>query len=116
MFDNCSHGKIVQIDNLNHQQHINNIAHTVQDLSDILRSYYKIARKQFIDNICIQAADYYLVNRPEASIKLFSLSFINKLTREQLEEIAGEETILKQKQRQLLKKIDNLKTAKKILL
>ncbi|KAK6810758.1 hypothetical protein RU639_013520 [Aspergillus parasiticus] len=115
-FDDCSHGKVVRVDDLNHQQHMSNIAHTVQDLSDILRSYYKVARKRFVDNVCMQAAGYYLVNGPEAPMKLFSPSFVNKLTREQLEEIAGEEAVLKRKRRQLLKEIGDLKAAKKILL
>jgi hypothetical protein len=35
---------------------MSNIAHIVQDLSDILRSYYKVARKRFVDNVCMQAA------------------------------------------------------------
>ncbi|KAB8077608.1 hypothetical protein BDV29DRAFT_153477 [Aspergillus leporis] len=55
-FDDCSHGKVVRVDDLNHQQHMSNITHIVQDLSDILRSYYKVARKRFVDNVCMQAA------------------------------------------------------------
>lgn len=91
------------------------IAHRVQDISDILRSYYKVARKRFVDNICMQAAGYYLVNGQETPMKLFSPSLITSLTSEQLEEVAGEDALLKRKRRQLLKEIGNLKAAKKIL-
>lgn len=35
--------------------------HTVQDIHGILESYYKVARKRFVDNVCMQAVDYYLV-------------------------------------------------------
>jgi hypothetical protein len=47
---------------MGHQRHMSNIEHAVQDLHDILRSYYKVARKRFVDNICMQAAGYLLIN------------------------------------------------------
>lgn len=62
---------------------------TVQDIHNILKSYYKVARKRFIDNMCMQAADYYLVTGPAAPMKLFSPSWVYNLSREQLDQIAG---------------------------
>lgn len=95
---------------------MSNIEHTVQDLHDILRSYYKVARKRFVDNICMQAAGYYLISGRETPMKLFAPSLVSSLTSEQLEEIAGDGAARKRKRRQLLKEIGDLKTAKKILL
>ncbi|KAL2846710.1 hypothetical protein BJY01DRAFT_234510 [Aspergillus pseudoustus] len=97
-FDNCLYGKVVRVEDLAYQQHISNMTYTVQDISDILCSYYKVARKRFVDNICMQAAGYYLVNGPETPMKLFSPLLVTCLTSEQLEEIAGEDALLKQKQ------------------
>jgi hypothetical protein len=94
---------------------MSNMTYTIQDISDILRSHYKVARKRFVDNICMQAAGYYLVNGPGTPMKLFSPSLVTCLTSEQLEEIADEDALLKRKRRQLLKEVADLKVAKKIL-
>ena len=92
-----------------------NEAHTVQNIHDILQSYYKVARERFVGNVCMQAADYHLVTSPETLIGLFSSSFVRSLSKEQLEDIAGEEGAVKPKWHQLSKKIRDLQEAKKIL-
>jgi hypothetical protein len=94
---------------------MSNEAHTVQDIHDILQSYYKVARKRFVDSICMQATDYHLVTGPETPMGLFSPSFVGSLSKEQLEDIAGEEGALERKRRQLDKKIKDLQEARKIL-
>lgn len=114
-FEDHSRGRVVRIDDIAHHYHMSNREHTVQDIHDILKSYYKVARKRFVDNICMQAVDYCLVTGPETPTKLFSPSFVNGLTKEQLEEIAGEEAALKRRRRQLRKEIADLKIARKIL-
>lgn len=98
------------------QGHTSNFSHTIQDLHDILQSYYQVARKRFVDNVCMQAAGYYLVNGPETPMKLLSPSLVGSLTREQLDEIAGEEAALRRNRGQLRKEIKDLQTARKILL
>jgi hypothetical protein len=40
----------VQLSHLTQIHHMNNLQQTVQDIHDILKSYYKVARKRFIDN------------------------------------------------------------------
>ena len=94
---------------------MSNLQQTVQDIHDILKSYYKVARKRFIDNMCMQAADYYLVTGPAAPMKLFSPSWVYNLSREQLDQIAGEEAAVRRKRRQLQKQVKELETGKKIL-
>jgi len=39
-FDNCKHGLVVQLDDIMSHHPMSNIEHTVQDLHDILQSYY----------------------------------------------------------------------------
>ena len=84
------------------------------DLHDILHAYYKVARKRFVDAVCMQASDYFLVNGQDAPIKVFSPKFVSELTDEQLETIAGEEMGAKRKRDDLSRKIENLEAGRKI--
>ena len=92
-----------------------NTDQTTRDLHDILKSYYKVARKRFVDVVMMQAVDYYLINGPEAPLKLFSPTFASALTADQLERIAGEDVSTKRKREELKREIENLTNGKKIL-
>src|SRR3712207_8113944 len=54
-----------------------------------LHSYYKVARKRFVDTVCMQATDYHLLTGPTSPLRVFSPSLISNLTTEQLDIIAG---------------------------
>jgi hypothetical protein len=86
-----SEGKVVRVDDLKHQQNMSNAEHAIQDLQDILESYYKVARKRFVDNVCMQATGYYLLQGPLTPMGLLSSSLVSSLSREQLDQIAGED-------------------------
>ncbi|KAF9237280.1 hypothetical protein DTO012A7_8996 [Penicillium roqueforti] len=105
----------VRLSDLKQIYHMSNLQQTVQDIHDILKSYYKVARKRFTDNMCMQAADYHLVTGPAAPMKLFSPSWVYNLSHEQLEQIAGEEISVRRKRRQLQKQVKELETGRKIL-
>ncbi|KAL8724891.1 MAG: hypothetical protein Q9181_006634 [Wetmoreana brouardii] len=92
-----------------------NLENTVQQLHDILKSYYKVARKRFVDNVCMQAADRHLIRGPDTAVKVFSPFFVTDLTPEQLESIAGEDLSTKRKRADLTREVENLKQAKKLL-
>jgi hypothetical protein len=94
---------------------MSNLDHTVQDIHDILESYYKVARKRFVDNVCMQAVDYHLVTGPEAPMKLISPTWVNDLSNDALEEIAGEDVGSKRRRKQLQKEIEDLETGRRIL-
>lgn len=115
-FEDGSSGKCVKVSDLTQVHHMSNLQQTVQDIHDILKSYYKVARKRFTDNMCMQAADYYLVTGPAAPMKLFSPSWIYTLSDEQMEQIAGEEFSIRKKRRLLQRKVKELETGRKILL
>ena len=111
-------GKVVKLDAILNQG-VNtgsNLKHTVDDLHDILHSYYKVARKRFVDIICMQAADHFLVTGQDAPIKVFCPKFVSELSTEQLEAIAGEDLVSKRKREDLKRKIENLEMGKKIAL
>jgi hypothetical protein len=115
-YDDRSSGECVRISDLTRIHNMSNMQQTVQDIHDILQSYYKVARKRFIDNMCMQAADYYLVTGPAAPMTLFSPSWVYNLSREQLDQITGEEASVRRKRRQLQKQVNDLETGRKILL
>lgn len=115
-FDDGHHGELVRVKDLVDHQNLSNAEHTLQDIHDVLKSYYKVARKRFADNVCMQAADYHLVTGPVAPMGLFSPSWVNSLSNNQLEEIAGEDLATKRKRRQLRKKIEELEAGRKVLL
>ncbi|KAJ5124287.1 Dynamin [Penicillium bovifimosum] len=113
----CSqHGEVVRVSDLSYCDNMSNVEHTVHDLHDILQAYYKVARKRFVDNVCMQGADYFLVTGPEAPMKLFSSSWVNGLSDKALEEIAGEGGNTKRRRLQLQKEIADLEVGRKILL
>ncbi|KGO67535.1 Dynamin [Penicillium italicum] len=115
-YGNHSTEECVRVSDLTQIHHMSNVQQTVQDIHDILKSYYKVARKRFTDNMCMQAADYYLVTGPAAPMKLFSPSWIYTLSDEQMEQIAGEEFSIRKKRRLLQRKVKELETGRKILL
>ena len=88
----------------------------VQNVHDIFKSYYRIARERFVDNVWMQAASYHLVTGPDTPLKLLSPSFIASLNPDQLEDIAGEDAGLKRKRKALVKELIGLEAGKKILI
>lgn len=87
----------------------------VQEIHDILHSYYELSRERFVDNIRMQAADHFLVTGPNTPLKLFSPQFVAELTESQLEEVAGEEISVKRRRAALGKEVRLLETAMKII-
>jgi len=109
------HGTVVRLDDIVQTHPMSNVEHVVQEVHDILKSYYEVARKRFVDNLVMQAADYHLVTGPCSPLKLFSPSFVSELTDEQLLEIAGEDAALRSKRAALNKEIKDLEAGKKVL-
>lgn len=94
---------------------MSNTQHTVFEVHDILKAYYKVARKRFVDNICMQAGDYLLCTGPNNPLKIFSPQFVSSLSDEQLEEIAGEDIGMRRRRTALAKEVKDLEIGKKIL-
>ena len=79
-FEDCSHGRLVRLSDAKRNHPMSNTAHVVRDIHDILRSYYKVARKRSVDNVVSQATDHFLVTGPETPLNLFSPMFVSGLT------------------------------------
>lgn len=113
--DSHEHGLVVRIQDIVQTHSMSNVEHIVQEIHDILKSYYKVARKRFTDNLCMQASDYHLVTGPRSPLKVFSPSFVSGLTDGQLAEIAGEDAALRRKRATLMKEISGLEAGKSVL-
>lgn len=109
------HGDVVRLDDAIKTHPMSNAQHTVQDLHDILLSYYKVALKRFTDNVAAQAAVYHLLTGPSTPLGLFSPSLVGRLPPEELESIVGEAPSVKRRREQLVKEIESLAEAKTIV-
>ncbi|KAJ5712728.1 Dynamin [Penicillium malachiteum] len=107
--------EVVRLGDIGQAHHMSNQTHTVNDIHDILKSYYKVARKRFVDSVCMQAADYYLVTGPQTPMNLLSPTWVNDLSNDKLAEIAGEDANTLRKRRQLRKQIEDLEAGKNAL-
>lgn len=74
-----------------------------------------MARKRFVDIVCIQATDYHLVTGPDTPLRVFSSRFVVDLSNEQLEMIAGEDESTIRRRKVLEKEIESLKEGRRIL-
>ena len=108
-------GEVVRLEDIATKHPLSNSEHIVREIHDNLRAYYKVALKRFVDNVRMQVADYFLVLGPKTPLMLFSPKFVSSLSPEQLEDIAGEELIVKNKRAKLEKTIKELEEGKKIL-
>ncbi|PVH75851.1 hypothetical protein DL98DRAFT_426768, partial [Cadophora sp. DSE1049] len=112
-FNDCSEGAVVRLQDILSYHPRSNIDYAVQDIHDILNTYYQVAWKRLVGVVCMQAAEHHLVSGLITPLKLFSPAFVGMLTREQLEEIAGEDPRQKRKRKQLQKEIENLEKGKR---
>lgn len=99
-----------------------NTEHVRQDIHDILLSYYKVSRKRFIDAICQQVIDHFLLGggrgenvEDKSPLKLFDPELVMALKDEDLENIAGEDAETKRQREVLTSEIKKLEDAVKVL-
>ncbi|OAQ57591.1 interferon-induced GTP-binding protein Mx1 [Purpureocillium lilacinum] len=86
-----------------------------EDVLDTFTSYYKVARKRFVDVVYQQAIWHYLLADPEGPLKVFDADMVMRLTDEQLEEIAGEGEESKQRRASLSREVESLKAALRVI-
>jgi len=94
---------------------VSNEGQSTEDLHDTLEAYYKVARKRFVDAVCLQAVDHFLVSSKKGPLWLFSPQLVGTMSDTHLASIAGEgnEAILRRAR--LLDEITNLKAGQRIL-
>lgn len=114
--NDCSHGTVVRLEHAQQPvRSMSNEQHVVQDIHDILKSYYKVCRKTFVDNICKQAVIYHLLEAADGPLALFSPIYVSQLSPEVLENLVGEAPALKRSRARLTKEVASLAKAVKIM-
>lgn len=116
MLDACKHGEVVRLEDIVKAQPLGNLDHEIQEIHDILRSYYELALNRFVDNVRMQVCDFFLVTGPETPLSLFSPSFVSALSISQLEQLAIEDASIRTQRARLDKEIIQLRDGKQILL
>jgi hypothetical protein len=74
---------------------LSNARHTTLEIHDIMCAYYKIARKRFVNVVCMQVADCRLIAGKKTLLTLFSATVVASIDHGMLEDIAGEEMQIK---------------------
>jgi hypothetical protein len=95
---------------------VSNDQHVVQDIENILKSYYEVNHKTFVDSVIKQSVIHHLVDSADGPLALFSPLFVSQMSPLAIEEIAGEEPRVKRTRAKLHKEIKSLEEAKDILL
>jgi hypothetical protein len=103
------------VDAYKEQPKPNNLATICKDIHDVLLTYYDIARSRFVDVVCRQVIDFFLLDDTDGPLTVLSDQVVFHMTPEQLEAIAGEDMLSKDRREKLTRDITNLKEALKVL-
>lgn len=84
-------------------------------LHDILKSYYQVSAKRFVDVVCQQVVNDLLLDSESSPLRVFNTDLVFGLNADTLDNIAGEDVGTKQERERLSKEIDSLQEAMKVL-
>ncbi|KAI8305059.1 dynamin family protein [Colletotrichum sp. SAR11_59] len=86
-----------------------------QSIHDVLKSYYTIATARFVDMVCTQVVDHFLIFGDKSPLNVLSPSLIYEMSGEQLDIIAGEDSVTKSAREMLISDIKALEEGSKVL-
>ncbi|KAI0840875.1 P-loop containing nucleoside triphosphate hydrolase protein [Hypoxylon sp. FL0890] len=92
-----------------------NSDHVREYMHDILEAYYKVSRKRFVDVVCQQAVNHYLLAGEGSPLKTFSTQMVLNLNEDQLDMIAAEDAPVKLRREKLGRDIKNFEDALRVL-
>jgi hypothetical protein len=92
---------------------MSNDDHTIQDLHNMLKSNYKFAQTRFVDAVCLQAVDHFLVGGKASPPWIFSPNFIAKMSDDELQQIAGDEDETIKRRNRIKTKLCSLEAGEK---
>ena len=94
---------------------LSNNIQSVNDIHDILRSYYHVARKRFIDSVAVQVVERHFLSCEEGGPACcFTPQWVGSLGADDLDLIAGEGQIITNRRANLQDKLQKWKHARKI--
>ena len=90
--------------------------HEVEAIHDTLKSYCKVARKRFVDNVYMQVIDHLLLTSDTSSpFKIFTPAWVGSLSDADLADIAGETESITYRRKVLQEEIESFQQGLKIL-
>ena len=92
-----------------------NAEHVKEAIHDILESYYNVARKRFVEVLVQQVIDHTLLSGDRSPLRVLCPSLISDMSDEELDMIAGEDAVTRQKRRALQKEEKEWLQAVKVL-
>lgn len=92
-----------------------NAAQVGEDIHDILAGYYKVARKRFVDVVCQQVVDHFLLSGAGSPLRVVGSELVMALSEAQLENIAGEDAVARCRRQVLNSEIGCLEEAVRVL-
>ncbi|KAI0848258.1 P-loop containing nucleoside triphosphate hydrolase protein [Daldinia vernicosa] len=84
-------------------------------MHDLLKSYYKLSRKRFVDVVCQQAINHHLLRGEGNPLQIFSTRMVLNLNEDQLDMIAAEDAPVKVRRAKLGHDIEQFEQALKVL-
>ena len=94
---------------------VSNKGHTVRDLHDTLEAYYKVARKRFVDAVCLQGVDHFLISSKRGPLWMCSPQFLGGMSTSKLTQVAGESDNAAVRRSRIVEEITNLRAGERIL-
>lgn len=94
---------------------MSNADQTCIDITNTLASYYKVSRKRFVDCVCAQVVNHFLLDSPGSPVKSFTAELVMGLSEDQLDQIAGEDASSRRRRQALGQEIQSLEAATKVI-
>ncbi|KAI0111863.1 P-loop containing nucleoside triphosphate hydrolase protein [Daldinia grandis] len=95
--------------NMSNSQYVQEYMH------DLLKSYYKLSRKRFVDVVCQQAINHHLLRGEGSPLQIFSTQMVLNLNEDQLDMIAAEDAPVKLHRQKLGDDIKRFEHALRVL-
>lgn len=113
---NINGGKYVPLASMGQRAtDMDNAQQTREDILDALESYYKVARKRFVDVVCQHVVYHFLLEGKDSPLQVFGPELIMGLDPEQLELIAGEDAETKRQRQTLERQVERLEEALRVI-
>ena len=108
-------GRYVRLDNAEKQSKGGEEDEIPTSILEVTRSYYEVARARFVDNICTQAVDHFLLSDKSSPLRVFDPSAVLSMSDEKLDMIAGEDAASRTKRESATERIALFEKAIRVL-
>lgn len=86
-----------------------------EDVHELLRTYYELARSRFVESIYLQVVDHFLLSDEASALRVFGPERVIAMNSQQLESIADEDASTKRTRERLGREISSLEKALVVL-